>query len=151
VGVSREKYRRILLVGLLVAALFAAWSWLRPYAWGSDPAARCRVSACKVTRDLSFYWLEVHLKMRPGESHDLMKPVSLVTEDGREIEPADTTLAGDKRHGTTDLWFKFWLEPAHIEQPLKLHINDGNLVIRSNHGRLRLGSSNVEIFNSPRW
>jgi hypothetical protein len=100
--------------------------------------------------DQSFYWLEVHLKMQPGESHDLMKPVSLVTAAGREIEPADTTLGGDKRQGTTDLWFKFWLEPADIEQPLKLRINDGTLVIKSN----RAPAARVprtRIFNSPRW
>jgi hypothetical protein len=39
------------MIGLLMAVLFAAWSWLRPYAWGCDPAARCKVvGACKVTR-----------------------------------------------------------------------------------------------------
>ena len=139
------------MVGLLVSVVFAGWSWLRPYAWNSDPAALCRVVACKVTRDQSFYWLDVHLKMRAGESHDLMKPVRLVTQDGREIEAADTTMAGDRQQGTTDLWFKFWLEEDQIVQPLELRINDGKLRIRSNTGQPRLGSSNTEVFNTHRW
>ena len=62
-------------------------------------------------QDRSFYWLDLHLEVTENHGHDLMKPVRLITSAGREIEPADTTLGGAKETGTTELWFKFWLEP----------------------------------------
>ena len=139
----------MVLLGITTA--FAAWTWLRPYAWQADPAARCKVVAAQVKKDQSFFWLDVHLKMLPGESHDLMKPVRLVTSQGRELEPADTTLAGADGKGTTELWFKFWLESADLEGPLKLRINDGSLVIKSSSGMPGLGSSGSEFFATHRW
>jgi hypothetical protein len=67
------------------------------------------------------------------------------------LEPADTTLGGEAGGGTTDLWFKFWLEAADLEGPLKLRINDGWLVLRSGSGIPRLGASNREYFTTSRW
>lgn len=136
---------------LCFSATIAAWSWFRPYSWHSDPAARCRVVAAQVKKDRSFYWLDLHLKVRPGESHDLMKPVRLVTAGGREIEPADTTLGGVAGEGTTELWFKFWLEAADFRGPIQLKINDGSLQVRAGSGEPRLGRSDTEIFPSSRW
>ncbi len=139
------------MVALIVSAAFAAWSWLRPYAWSVDPAARCKVVGSQVRKDGSFYWLDAHLKVTSGQAHDLMKPVRLITAAGRELEPADTTLGGETGGGTTDLWFKFWLETADLDGPLKLRINDGSLVIRSGSGIPRLGSANPEYFTTSRW
>lgn len=151
VRVKRPTLRVFLIATLLVAEGFAAWSWLRPYAWGVDPAARCKVAGAQVRKDASFYWLDVHLKVTPGQTHDLMKPVRLVTSAGREMEPADTTLGGKTGGETTDLWFKFWLESADLDGPLKLRINDGSLVIRSGSRIPRLGNSNLEYFTTSRW
>jgi hypothetical protein len=67
------------------------------------------------------------------------------------MEPADTTLGGKTGGETTDLWFKFWLETADLEGPLKLRINDGLLEIRSGSGMPRLGASNLEYFTTSRW
>lgn len=139
------------MLALLCSAAFAGWTWLRPYSWNPDPAARCRIQGCEVRQDQSFFWLHVHLRMLRGESHDLLKPVRLVVHDGREVEPADTTLGGTEATGTTDLWFKFWLESEEIEKPMTLKINDGSLVVRSNHGPPRLGSSGREYFTSNHW
>lgn len=139
----------MLLLGITTS--FAAWSWLRPYAWQVDPEARCKVAGAQVRKDQSFFWLDVHLKLRPGESHDLMKPVRLITSHGRELEPADTTLGGTAGQGTTELWFKFWLESADLEGPLKLRINNGTLVIKSNSGMPALGVSDAEYFTTHRW
>lgn len=137
---------------LVLSAVFAAWSWMRPYEWNADPEARCRVAGAQVRQDLSFYWLDLHLKVTPGQSHDLAKPVRLVTASGREHEPADTTLGGDKGlQTTTDLWFKFWLEPGDFSGPLKLRINDGTLVVRSKSGPPSLGASKREYFPTHRW
>ena len=149
--VNRKNLRLVMLVVLLTVTVFAAWSWLRPYAWGVDPAARCKVVGSQVKRDTSFFWLDAHLKVTPGQNHDLSKPVRLVTAAGRELEPADTTLGGDAAGGTTDLWFKFWIETADFDGPLKLRINDGSLVIRSGSGIPRLGASNLEYFTSSSW
>lgn len=111
--------------------MFATWSWLRPYAWNEDPAARCKVAGVQVTPDQSYFWVHVHLKMNPGAEHDLRKPVILATGTGVELEPADTTFGGTEGEGTTDLWLKFWLEPAQISNTLDLRINDGNLSIKA--------------------
>lgn len=149
--VNRSILRASLVTALLLSAAFAAWGWLRPYAWGVDPGARCKVVGCQVKNDGSFFWLDAHLEVMSGQDHDLMKPVRLITAAGRELEPADTTLGGETGGGTTDLWFKFWLESADMSGPLKLRINDGSLVIRSGSGIPKLGDANVDYFTTSRW
>lgn len=148
---KRRTLRVFLLAALLVSSAFAAWGWLRPYSWSVDPAAKCKVVGCQVKKDGSFFWLDAHLKVTPGQAHDLMKPVRLITAAGRELEPADTTLGGETGGGTTDLWFKFWLESADMAGPLKLLINDGPLVIRSGSGIPKLNHTNVDYFTTSRW
>ena len=113
--------------------------------------ARCRMVVAQVKQDREFFWLDLHLKMDAGQTHDLMKPVRLVTASGREIKPADTTLGGNADEKTTDLWFKFWLERGDFNGPLKLRVNDGTLGIRDRSGVPRLGSSGAEIFPTTRW
>lgn len=139
------------MAALLLSAVFAAWSWLRPYDWSVDPAARVKVVGCQVRKDGSYYWLDIHLKITPGNEHDLSKPVRLISVAGRELEPADTTLGGKTGEGTTELWFKFWLESADLKGPLKLRINEGLLVIRSGSGVPPLGVSDLEYFVTSRW
>jgi hypothetical protein len=143
--------RVFLVLALVASTVFAGWTWMRPYAWRVDPAARAKMVGAQVRKDASFYWLDIHLKVSRGQEHDLMKPVRLATAAGRELEPADTTLGGKTGEGTTDLWFKFWLETADLEGPLTLRINDGTLVIRSGSGVPRLGRSNAEYFTTSRW
>jgi hypothetical protein len=109
------------------------------------------VVGSQVRKDGSYFWLDARLKVAPGQTHDLMKPVRLITAAGRELEPADTTLGGETGGGTTDLWFKFWLETADLDGPLKLRINDGSLVIRSGYGIPQLGSSDMKYFTTSRW
>ena len=147
----RRNIRKLLVVALLASSAFAAWSWFRPYAWNVDPAAACKVVGCQVRKDQAYFWLDVHLKVTEGRTHDLQKPVRLRTGAGAEIEPADTTMAGDKDTGTTDLWFKFWLETAEMRQPLALRINDGSLVIKADPEIPRLGPADVKYFTSQHW
>jgi hypothetical protein len=149
--VKRPTLRVYLVVILMVSVVFAAWSWFRPYAWNVDLAARCKVEGAHVRQDASFYWLDVYLKVPAGQQHDLSKPVRLVTSAGRELEPADTTLGGTPDSGTTEIWFKFWLESGDWHGPLKLRMNDGALVIRSGSGIPRLGSSRAEYFTTSHW
>jgi hypothetical protein len=149
--VKHRTLRLLLLVALLISSAFAAWGWLRPYSRSVDPAAYCKVVGTQVKKDGSFFWLETRLKVTPGKVHDLMKPVRLITAAGRELEPADTTLGGDAGGGTTDIWFKFWLESADMNGPLKLRINDGSLVIRSGSGSPDLDRNNIYHFTTSRW
>lgn len=150
-AVSRSTFRMILVTAMLVSAGFAAWAWLRPYQWGSPAEARCRVVGCQVKQDRSNYWVNLHLKLHEGEEHDLMQPVRLITEAGREIEPADTTMGGSPEEGMTDLWFKFWLEEADMEGGLELKINEGLLSVREKSGLPDLGGSAEKYFVTNRW
>lgn len=151
--VTRNRIRIVLGMALLVASGFAVWSWVRPYDWRPDPAARCRVEGVEVRRDHANLWVIVHLRMRPEEEHDLSKPVRLEVMDGgtTTYEPADTTLGGDEGRGTTDLWFKFWIDEEDVSKPLSLRVNDGTLDLKSNRGVPDLGPSGVKYFVTHSW
>lgn len=148
---KRQILRYALLVCLLISAAFAAWSWLRPYAWHSDPAARCKVVETLVTSDQSFFWINVHLKVISGMTHDMQKSVRLETAAGTKHEPADTTFAGKDGQRTTEIWFKFWLEPADLAGPLTLDLNDGKLLIKASNGAPQLGNSTYKNFTTNQW
>lgn len=143
--------RRVLVVAMLIAALFAAWSWLRPYDWVADPAARCRIVGCMVKQDRSNFWVRMHLKVSSGEEHDLAKPVRLVTAGGREIAPADTTLSGDGQQQTRQLWLSFWLEKEDLDGVLRLKINNGDLLVRRSSGVPVLDSDGDRYFVTNYW
>jgi hypothetical protein len=147
----RPRLKYTLVLCLLLAAAFAGWSWLRPYAWQPDPAARCQVVETLVTRDQSFYWVNVHLKVNPGMAHDLQKPVYLTTAAGVKHEPADTAFAGAEGQSPTDIWFKFWLEPSDLTGALILHLNDGTLSIKSTQGIPTLEPAASKNFTTHQW
>jgi hypothetical protein len=104
-----------------------------------------------VTRDQSFFWVNVHLKINPGMTHDLQKNVYLETARGVQLEPADTTLVGKDGQPISEIWFKFWLESSQLEGPLILHLNDGKLSIKSNSGIPDLGNSDYRNFVTNHW
>lgn len=148
---NRKRLRIFLGIALLPAIAFAAWGWLRPYAWRADPAARAKVAGVLVTRDQSYFWLEAHLKMNPGEEHDLRQAVLLETPAGK-LAPADTTFGGSGGgKGTTELWFKFWLNEQQASGPLTLHLNEGTLSIRTRLGPPALGAGSSRYFNINSW
>jgi hypothetical protein len=124
---------------------------MRPYSWSVDSGARCRIAGVQVKRDLSNYWLDLHLKVDDGKDHDLTKPVRLVTSSGKEHEAADTTLAGDEGKQIGELWFKFWLDTADFDGPLKLRINDGWLEVRTGTGVPPLGGSDFRYYPTRNW
>jgi hypothetical protein len=140
-----------LLVCLMASAAFAAWSWLRPYSWWNDPAARCKVVETMVTRDRSYFWVHVRLKVNSGEAHDLRKPVALTTAAGKILEPADTTFAGTDPLVPSDIWVKFWVESTDATGPLKLRINDGELTVRSGSGVPELDGESFRNFTTAQW
>lgn len=137
----------VLTLALVIVSAFAAWSLCRPYEWKADSAARFEIHQVRMIRDHSNYWVDVFLK---GANHDLQKPVSLETANGRLFDPADTTLSGDEGKGITELWFRFWLDAGDFNGPLKLHLNDGTLVVRSGSGppALESGENRTVLTNS---
>lgn len=139
------------MVALLVSAGFAGWSWFRPYAWSVDSAARCKVIGAQVKQDHSYFWVDLHLKLTPGQTHDASKPVLLRTSAGRELNPADILLGGGLDGGATELWLKFWLEPGDMDGPLSLQINDGALVIKADSGVPSMGGSHSRYFVTQHW
>jgi hypothetical protein len=149
--VKRRILHYSLLVLLAASAVFAAWNWFRPYSWSSDPAARCKVVETLVTQDHSYFWVNVHLKVNPGEAHDLQKPVRLVTARGTQLEPADTTLAGDNLQSTTEIWLKFWLQTEDLQGPLTLRLNGGELTVKSSDGLPDLGTASYRNFTTQHW
>lgn len=138
-------------LGLVSAAAFAVWSGLRPYDRQPDPAARCQVLEALVTRDQSFYWVNLHLKVNLQTTHDLQKPFYLTTAAGVRHEPADTAFAGPEGQPPTGLWFKFWLDDADLAGPLLLHLNDGTLTIKSTQGVPTLAPSASKNFTTHHW
>jgi hypothetical protein len=149
--VNRQRLRFFLGTAILIATAFAGWAWLRPYSWAVDSAARAKVQGVQVTRDQSYFWVEAHLKMSPGQEHDLRKPVFLSTASGK-LEPADTTFGGSEGKGTTDLWFKFWLDETQASGPLTLHLNDGSLELRTRESLPDLGKGNeARYFTTNQW
>lgn len=148
---SRRFVRYLLAAGFLAASAFAAWSWFRPYAWETDPAARGRISETLVTHDQTFYWVTVRYEVNPGMTHDLQKPVYLTAGDGKIFDPADTTFSGGDPLNTTGIWFKFWLESSDIEKPLHLHLNGGALTVKADSGLPELGKSGSRNFTTNHW
>lgn len=147
-GVKRRT--TLLLLMLAVASVTAAWQWLRPYQWSSDSAARFQIAHASATRDHSFYWLDLYLK-RSGDAHDLTKPVRLVLADGREMEPAETTLEGEAGDAIRALGFRFWLEDRDFAGPLHLKLNDGRLEVRKRSGPpIKAGDSSAH-FTTSDW
>ena len=129
-----QKLRIFLWLALVASLAFAVWSWFRPYEWSPDSSARCTVEGVQVTPDREYFWVEAHLKVDSGKTHDLQQPVFLELSGGRKLEPADTTFGGSEGSGTTDIWLKFWLDNTDIAGPLTLHLNDGKLSIKAGHG-----------------
>jgi hypothetical protein len=143
---------RGLLAALVVAVTFlAAKVWSVKYDKDPDPRARFVVVEALLRSDHAYRWVELHLRKSGDAHHDLRKPVRLVTADGKEHEPADTTFAGSPEKGFTDIWFKFWLGEADLEGPLNLRINDGNLRVKTNSGLPSLGSDGESVIKSSDW
>lgn len=150
-AMNRQMIR--LLLAVLVVALTAAAAkvWTEKYDADPDPKARFVIDAAQVSRDRSFRWVELHLRKNGEADHDLVKPVRLLTMDGTEHEPADTTFAGSPEKGFTDIWFKFWLVEADLNGPISLLINDGKLRVKTNEGLPSTDGDGKAVFKSADW
>lgn len=148
----KRRMIRLLLAALLVAVTFAAaMIWTSEYDRNPDPKAHYAITEAMVSSDRSYRWLELHLRKCGDADHDLSKPVRLLTADGKEHEPADTTFAGSQEKGFTDIWLKFWLEDSDLKGPLSLRINDGKLRVKTNSGAPALGDKGEVVYKSTDW
>ncbi len=147
----RLSLTKSLLLILLAALCFAAWSWWRPYEWHPDPGAGFRITGTEVTRDHDYHWVLVRLERVGKNPHNLAKPARLVLENGRELEPADTRMTGNPEQGVTALSFKFWLEPGSLAGTLRLRLNEGTLSVKATTGEPALGIDGQDYFNSNHW
>lgn len=141
---------KFLLLALVVSVLFAGWQWLRPYEWSPDSGADHHVTRCLVERSHSNYWLRIFLKSNEGEEIDFMKPLQLVTADGRTHAIAELDREGSERAIDT-IVLRFWLEEKDFAGPLSLQVNDGKLSIRSGDTSPRMADGAFRVFNSTRW
>ena len=148
-GVNRVRVQKILVLAVLGAACFAAWAWLRPYAWQVDSAARCKIEGVEVFEDHGYYWVEVFLKTNEDEGFDPTRALKLETAAGREIAPADFHYAAQA--GSERPRLKFWLESADLAGRLELRINDGKLVLKSNEGLPRIARAGNRRFTTHYW
>lgn len=139
-----------LLVALTLSVAFAGWQWYRPYEWKPDPGARYVVEYANVKGDHDYTWVELELKRTGIYDHDLMKPVTLLTASGREFVPSETTLGGEADKGTTQMFFRFWLENKELAGPLNLKLNDGVLKIRTGQGA-PVASGQSHSYHTNNW
>ena len=151
-AVMKRQMIRLLLAALVVAlTAVAAKVWTGKYDRDPDPKARFVIEGAQVSRDRSFRWVELHLRKSGEADHDLFKPVRLLTMDGTEHEPADTTFSGSPEKGFTEIWFKFWLVEADLKGQLSLLINDGKLRVKTNEGLPSTDDDGKAVFKSADW
>jgi hypothetical protein len=136
---------------LLLASGFALWTWFRPYDWHPDRDARCEIVQAQVTKDRSYYWLELRLKMNPIMLHDFTQKILLETVTQARLEAANSTFTGIETQAVTDIWLKFWIEPKDLAGPMTLHINEGQLSIKIRNTLPELGVSGVRTFSTNQW
>jgi hypothetical protein len=60
-------------------------------------------------------------------------------------------LIGEDGIGTTEIWFKFWLEPGDLDGQIRLRMNHGILQLKTSQGLPRIGASGQQFFNSTAW
>ena len=150
-GVKHSRFRKFLFILLGLSVVFALASMVIPYDLRPDGAARFHLEDVVLKRDRSNYWLTLHLQKSGDAPHDFQKPVRLLTASGRELEPADTTFAGDAGPGIREIWFKFWLDPADLDGPLSLQLNDGRLRVRTSDKPPRMADGLVRTFITHYW
>lgn len=150
-GMKRQMLRLSLAVLVVATTALAAMVWSAKFDGDPDPKARFFIEGVRMERDRSFHWLEIHLKRSGDKAHDMRQPVRLVTADGTEHEPADTTFAGSPEKGFTDIWFKFWLEDKDLDGTIDLRLNGGELRVKTNQGLPATDTDGKAVLKSADW
>jgi hypothetical protein len=140
-----------MVIFIVLAVAFAAWSWLRPYEWSPDPRVRAEIVGVELRRDHSFYWLTVHVRAKGGGALDLSRPARLVVRKEGDLQPADTRLVGAPESGVRDAWFQFWLESKDVSGPLKLDLPGGTLLVKSSGEMPDLPNGKTRHYSTNHW
>ncbi|MFK7850450.1 MAG: hypothetical protein AB8D78_05670 [Akkermansiaceae bacterium] len=149
---KRQMIRLAMATVLVLVTIIAALVWSGDYEKNPDPAAVFHIEGVRLEADHGYMWLEAHLRKSQKEKHDLLKPVRLITSNGKKHEAADTTFAGTPETGFTDIWLKFWLEKTELEGPIYLEINDGELTIKNSDPIPELDPPDKDtVFKSSDW
>lgn len=145
---------KLLLVILIPVLAFAGWQWLRPYSWDTPGNSPADIQFARLTRDRSYHWLDLRLKLTEPGPFAFDQPIELVTTGDRAIAPAEVTLEGssaEQRYHHVAL--KFWLEPGDLNGPLDLKLNGATLPVRARigAGEPDLADGESEFFHTDRW
>ncbi len=148
---KRQALQFLMAVGLVGSTMFLGMLWVKKYESSPDPKARFEVQAVRLKRDKGYVWLEAHLKKSGEQEHDLKQQVRLVTADGEQHAPGDTTFAGTAETGFTEIWYKFWLDREALKGEMDLKMNGGTLKIKSSKPAPAVGSEKETVFKSSNW
>lgn len=146
-----NRLRLILWLALLASLGFAAWATLRPFDWKPDPQAGCHLSSAHIRKDHSYYWLDLHVKINAGASHQLEIPVVMKLADGKSLDPADITFVSRDKGPIEEIFLKFWLAEDQIHGPLNLKINQGLLRVKSTHAAPAIENGKTRALPTHRW
>lgn len=140
----------------MLVALAAATTWLvlrmnRPYDPGADPAGGITILAASLTRDRTFYWLDLDLDGvapldgAPPELH-------LRGFNGRRLDPAtwswpEATIEGRQARGSV----RFWLDSRDLAGTLILETDQASLDVKRSSGIPAVADGRTRPFRSPDW
>lgn len=141
---------QLLSICLGLSLAFAAWSWLRPYEWGRDPGTRHRIALASLQHDHSFSWLGIVLQQTDSDPSDFPKPL-LILPDGRELEPAETKLAGGTEQPNSSIHLRFWIEQKDLTGPVHLKLDTGTLTVRRKSGPPPATRGPIRYFKTANW
>jgi hypothetical protein len=157
------KRRHLFFLILALPTLgIAIWQWWpRPYDPAQDTSASCRIDFTRLTRDLSYHWLDVHLKVDDPQSFQLDRRWQLETSADARRQPAGLTLEGSGSKVdspdspgmalTEALTVRFWLEPGDLDGPLTLLIGEARLPIRHGRDTPALDDGEARLFRDSDW
>jgi hypothetical protein len=140
-----------LLAILLVAAGWAVYRHTRPYDPGAEAAGGISVVGASLTRDRSFYWLQVDLDGMPA--FDTVPPKLLLRGSNRRThEPAtwawpDRPAAGETGRASV----RFWLDSRDLDATLVIENDAGTLDVKRSTGIPPLKDGRSRRFRSPDW
>jgi hypothetical protein len=147
--------KRIVTITMLVA-LAAAVTWLflrinRPYDPGAAPVGGISVLGASLTRDRSFYWLDLDLD-GVAPRNGAPPKLSLRGANGRRLDPAtwswpDATMKGELAQGSV----RFWLDSRDLAGTLALETGRGPLDVKRSAGIPKVKDGRARQFRSPNW
>lgn len=137
----------VLLIGLLS---YPAWLALRPYSSQSSDSDRAEISQAKLTRDESFFWLDLQLQGKKSLI-EIDYPIFLIGTRDIQIDVAETIIHRRPDQSINTIKFKFWLDRDELSGPLSLQFGADNLEVRTRSLIPRLENNSSKTFRTSAW